>query len=528
MGEVDNESTRAHELTKKTDGDREDSLTHTTATTFPSRKSDGKSALSSPRTGINPSERVKRTRIKATRSGPNYPEEQKAKQERETPTLLASHRTTFPPSKARILARRSPAGFPMAAAVSSLARRAGGMPGSVNLRECKVLERMVKMHAEKGGLYGAICAAPAVTLAHWGMLKGLKATCYPSFMEKFTAEVIPVNSRVVVDRNVVTSQGPGTAIEFALALVEQLYDKEKMEEVAGPLYVHPQHGADYTIEELNSVEWKCSGTPQVLVPVANGSEEIEALNLIDVLRRAGANVTVASVEDTLQIVTRRHKFNLIADMMLDEAAKMEFDLIVMPGGLSGAQKFASTDKLVDLLKKQAGSGKAYGAICASPAHVLEPHGLLKGKKATAFPPMAHLLTDRSLCENRVVIDGNLITSRAPGTATEFALAIVEKLFGREKAVPVPKNKPPVKNSSEMVVVLMRWYPRSLARRLPGCLLQQEILVAPSGAPGQENFYPNKEPGRQKTTTNQTYTHNKLSILEKQQVFFFFLQAPQHP
>ncbi|XP_044447097.1 protein DJ-1 homolog B-like, partial [Triticum aestivum] len=177
----------------------------------------------------------------------------------------------------------------------------------------------------------------------------------------------------------------------------------------------------------------------VLVPVANGSEEIEALNLIDVLRRAGANVTVASVEDTLQIVTRRHKFNLIADMMLNEAAKMEFDLIVMPGGLSGAQKFANTDKLVDLLKKQAGSGKPYGAICASPAHVLEPHGLLKGKKVTAFPPMAHLLTDQSLCENRVVIDGNLITSRAPGTATEFALAIVEKLFGREKAVSIAKE-----------------------------------------------------------------------------------------
>ncbi|XP_044950826.1 uncharacterized protein LOC123401161 [Hordeum vulgare subsp. vulgare] len=109
------------------------------------------------------------------------------------------------------------------------------MPGSTNLRDCKVLEKMVKMYAEKGELYGAICAVPAVTLAHWGMLKGLKATCYPSFMEKFTSEVILVNSRVVVDRNVVTSQGPGTAIEFALALVEQLYDKEKMEEVAGPL-----------------------------------------------------------------------------------------------------------------------------------------------------------------------------------------------------------------------------------------------------------------------------------------------------
>ncbi|XP_047055100.1 protein DJ-1 homolog A-like [Lolium rigidum] len=315
----------------------------------------------------------------------------------------------------------------------------GGMPGSANLRDCKVLEKMVKKHAEEGGLYGAICAAPAVALAHWGMLKGLKATCYPSFMDKFPSDVIPANSRVVVDRNAVTSQGPGTSVEFALALVEQLYGKDKMEEVAGPLYVSPQDRAEYATEELNPVKWKCSGTPQVLVPVANGSEEMEALNLIDILRRAGANVIVASVEDNLQIVTRRHKFNLVADMMLDEAAKLEFDLIVMPGGLLGAEKFASTEKLVDLLKKQAESNKPYGAICASPAHVLEPHGLLKGKKATAFPPMAHLLTDQSHCENRVVIDGNLITSRAPGTATEFAVAIVDKLFGREKALSIAKE-----------------------------------------------------------------------------------------
>nr|CAB3471738.1 unnamed protein product [Digitaria exilis] len=268
----------------------------------------------------------------------------------------------------------------------------GGMPGSVNLRECKALEKMVKNHAENGGLYGAICAAPAATLAYWGMLKGIKATCYPSFMEKFTTEVIPVNSRVVADRNAVTSQGPGTAVEFALALVERLYGKEKMEEVAGPLYVRPQHGVEYTIKELNSVEWKCSGTPQVLVPVANGSEEMEAINLIDVLRRAGANVTVASVEEKLQIVTRRHKFNLIADMMLDEATEMQFDLIVMPD-----------------------------------------------KKATAFPPMSHLLTDQSACEHRVVIDGKLITSQAPGTATEFALVIVEKLLGRDKAISMAKE-----------------------------------------------------------------------------------------
>lgn len=71
--------------------------------------------------------------------------------------------------------------------------------------------------------------------------------------------------------------------------------------------------------------------------------------------------------------------------------------------------------------------------------MLQPHGLLKGKKATPFPPMAHLLKDRSACEYRVVVDGNVITSKAPGSATEFALAIVHKLFGREKAVVAAKD-----------------------------------------------------------------------------------------
>uniref|UniRef100_A0A452XGW3 DJ-1/PfpI domain-containing protein n=2 Tax=Aegilops tauschii TaxID=37682 RepID=A0A452XGW3_AEGTS len=203
--------------------------------------------------------------------------------------------------------------------------------------------------------------------------------------------------------------------------------------------MRPQQGGKYSIQEYNQIQWKCTGTPRVLVPVANGSEEMEALNLIDVLRRAGARVTVASVEDTPRILTRHYKLNLIADVMLEQAAEMEFDLIVMPGGLPGALKFTSSEKLVGMLKKQAESGRPYGAICASPAYVLEPHGLLKGKKATSFPPMAHLLTDQSACEYRVVVDGNLITSRAPGTATEFALAIVEKLFGEEKAVALAKE-----------------------------------------------------------------------------------------
>ncbi|GAY64254.1 hypothetical protein CUMW_232120, partial [Citrus unshiu] len=108
------------------------------------------------------------------------------------------------------------------------------------------------------------------------------------------------------------------------------------------------------------------------------------------------------------------------------------------GGLGGAQAFAKSEKLVHMLKKQKESNRPYGAICASPALVLEPNGLLKGKKATAFPAMCNKLSDQSEIENRVVVDGNLITSRGPGTSMEFALATVEKFFGCNKALELAK------------------------------------------------------------------------------------------
>ncbi|PKU65778.1 protein DJ-1 homolog B [Dendrobium catenatum] len=313
----------------------------------------------------------------------------------------------------------------------------GGMPGAERLRDCGVLESIVKRHAEKGGLYAAICAAPAVALGSWGLLKGLKATCYPSVMDKMPSDVTKVESRVVVDGRAVTSRGPGTAIEFALSLVEQLYGKDKADEVAGPMVMRPHHIEEYTVTELNSVGWKYDSTPQILVPIANGSEEMEAVIIIDMLRRANANVVVASVEEKLQIIASR-KVKIVADVLLDDAAQMQYDLIILPGGLPGAQAFSNSEKLVNLIKKQAESNKPYGAICASPAIVLEHHGLLKGKKATAFPALCNKLADPSESENRVLVDGNLITSRGPGTSMEFALGIVEKLYGREKAKELAK------------------------------------------------------------------------------------------
>ncbi|XP_020537019.1 protein DJ-1 homolog B isoform X2 [Jatropha curcas] len=322
-------------------------------------------------------------------------------------------------------------------AVFDLISLPGGMPGATNLKNSGALESMVKKQAADGRLYAAVCASPAVALGSWGVLKGLKATCYPSFMEQLQSSATAVESRVQQDGVVVTSRGPGTTMEFAVALVEQLYGKEKANEVSGPLLMRTNHGDEYTIKELNPVEWTFDNIPQVLVPIADGTEEMEAIMIIDILRRAKANVIVASVKDKLEVLASR-KVKLEADMLLDEAAKLSYDLIVLPGGLGGAQAFAKSEKLVNMLKKQRESNRPYGAICASPALVLEPHGLLKGKKATAFPPLCEKLSDRSETENRVVVDGNLITSRGPGTSMEFALAIVEKLFGRPKALELAK------------------------------------------------------------------------------------------
>ncbi|KAK8368660.1 hypothetical protein V6Z11_A01G057600 [Gossypium hirsutum] len=106
---------------------------------------------------------------------------------------------------------------------------------------------------------------------------------------------------------------------------------------------------------------------------------MEAVMIIDILRRTKANVVVASDGDNLEILASS-KVKLVTDMLLDEAAKLTYDLVVLPGGLGGAQAFAKSDKLVNLLKKQAESNQPYGAICTSPALVLEPHGLIKAKR----------------------------------------------------------------------------------------------------------------------------------------------------
>ncbi|MCI0499700.1 MAG: DJ-1/PfpI family protein [Planctomycetales bacterium] len=169
----------------------------------------------------------------------------------------------------------------------------------------------------------------------------------------------------------------------------------------------------------------------VLVPIADGSEEIEAVVIVDVLRRAGADVTVASV-DGLHITASRG-VKLTADCLIGDCKKKQFDLIVLPGGMPGAEHLRDCALLVDLLKQQKAAGRLYAAICASPAVILTPHGLLDGKKATCHPAFHSKLADSSAASGRVVTDDSCVTSQGPGTAMEFAIELVRCLFGQARA-----------------------------------------------------------------------------------------------
>ena len=170
----------------------------------------------------------------------------------------------------------------------------------------------------------------------------------------------------------------------------------------------------------------------VLIPIANGTEEIEAVCIIDTLRRAGADVTVASAETTLQVTASRGT-KLVADALIGDCAGITFDLIAVPGGMPGAEHLRDSETLTTLLKSQRDADRLYAAICAAPVVVLQHHGLLAGHTATCHPDFASRLENPVNVEERVVTDGNCITSRGPGTAIEFALKLIETLYGAEKA-----------------------------------------------------------------------------------------------
>ena len=168
---------------------------------------------------------------------------------------------------------------------------------------------------------------------------------------------------------------------------------------------------------------------RALVVLAEGFEEIEAIAPIDILRRAGVRVTVAGLNE-LRIKSSR-SFGVQADILLKDLAE-EMDAVILPGGMPGATHLARSGELGALVKKMNKEGKIVAAICAAPASVLAPLGILDGKKATCYPGCEADFSGKTLySEEPVVVDGNVITSRGPGTALEFSLEIVRRLVSQE-------------------------------------------------------------------------------------------------
>jgi len=166
----------------------------------------------------------------------------------------------------------------------------------------------------------------------------------------------------------------------------------------------------------------------VLIPLAQGCEELEAVTIIDLLRRADINVITASLDESP--VTASRGTVIVADTTLDQVLDQEFDMVVLPGGLPGADHLNADDRIHQLLQRTANNNKHIAAICAAPK-VLASAGLLENKKATAYPGVLEALELENTEVTTAVVqqDGNIITSRGPGTAMDFALELISCLVG---------------------------------------------------------------------------------------------------
>jgi 4-methyl-5(b-hydroxyethyl)-thiazole monophosphate biosynthesis len=175
---------------------------------------------------------------------------------------------------------------------------------------------------------------------------------------------------------------------------------------------------------------------RICVLLASGFEEIEAVTIVDVLRRAGLEVATLAVG--ANPVRGSHAIPITADRRLAEASGEEWDMVILPGGMPASTNLRDDVAVQDLLRRQAAKGGRIGAICAAPI-ALGKAGLLRGKKATSYPGFQDQLPGASYQEAPVVCDGNIITSRGPGTAMEFALRIVRELKGAPVAEELGKG-----------------------------------------------------------------------------------------
>lgn len=181
----------------------------------------------------------------------------------------------------------------------------------------------------------------------------------------------------------------------------------------------------------SSVKGGYKMTKKVSVFLADGFEEIEGLTVVDLLRRAGVEVTTVSITEKLTI-HGAHKIDVQADKMFDEVNYQEEDMVVLPGGMPGTLNLGAHAGVKEVLEQFYEAKKYIGAICAAPS-VLGKYGMLDGRKATSYPGFEEQLKGAEYTTEPVAVSDFVITSRGLGTAIDFALALIEVLVGEEKA-----------------------------------------------------------------------------------------------
>lgn len=176
---------------------------------------------------------------------------------------------------------------------------------------------------------------------------------------------------------------------------------------------------------------------RVFIFLANGFEEIEALTVVDILRRANVEIGTVSINGN-QYVTGSHQITVKADHIFEQIEFNTADMLVLPGGMPGTKHLGAHEGLDQLLKRFHAEGKKLSAICAAPS-VLGEKGLLKGREATCFPGFEAALEGATVKSSSVVEDGNIITSKGMGTALDFSLALVKDLVGEAEAIRIAKS-----------------------------------------------------------------------------------------
>lgn len=175
----------------------------------------------------------------------------------------------------------------------------------------------------------------------------------------------------------------------------------------------------------------------IILFLADGFEELEALSVVDILRRGNADITTMSINNKKEVIGKSD-VKIAADKVFDKDTALGADMIILPGGGVGTENLKNSQDVIEVIKCFADNNKKISAICAAPS-VLGVNGVLRGYKAICYPGFEKFLEGAEITDKNVVCDRNIITSKGPGTAIDFALAILESLKGKESKETVRKG-----------------------------------------------------------------------------------------